>query len=94
MLPDEPLQNNDLNAGIELSMTVSYIFSDQNSKVFLVPYECSKIFTPFKRHCQLEYFSVICLHSFFGVFEKSNVMSVTLATTVPGLQDGRNFLVS
>ena len=43
MLPDEPLQNNDLNAGIELSMTVSYIFSDQNSKVnFLCPKSAQK----------------------------------------------------
>ena len=42
----------------------------------------------------IEHFSVICLQSFFFVFVKSNVASVTLWATVPDMPNGRYFIVA
>ena len=69
-----------------------YFFSDQNSYSFVV--RVLEIIAPLTGTPYWALISVICWQSFFLVFVKSNVASVTLSATVPDMPNGRYFILS
>ena len=68
------------------------LFSDQNSYSFVV--RVLEIIAPLTGTPYWALISVICWQSFFLVFVKSNVASVTLSATVPDMPNGRYFILS
>ena len=87
----ELLQNDYLNAGIDLLTMVWYIFFRPEQLFFCSTSAGNNHAIKFYHH--IERFSVICLQSFFLVFVISHVASVALSPTVPGMPNGRYFIV-